>query len=477
MSRKSPRALVVAAAATAALAVASTTGVPIGAASQGAPAARGIGDGWTKVTSSGLGNDEQIALARGRDGVLHAVWLTSGGSGHYRIWDTPVRARGTVGATVAVTPLLNFPNPPDAVTTPHGIDAFWGDGTSADIYQASRPLSGGTWHADLAQPVLTGDLYNNTVSATVAVDGTPWIAFVDGNDCGGVCVDRVGSPQVHLAVGGGCCLMNTALAVDGLRRTMWLGYVADRSSNNTGLYVQKLTGAGKATGPAIRLPDTSGLFSLDQRMPLTGRGNGRPGVFAAYTGAQHGTKPCEVHVLRLGAAKAQNLGTSPACSTGPTSIAADPNGRLWVMWGVWSFHTPVVTLYYRRSNPQATAWGPVEHVSFPRNLTIWSVYGNAQTGRIDVAALVSPGYEYVTRQIIVRLGLSARVAGRTVTFQVTDQGTAVRGAAIRFCGKSKTTSASGRASFTIRPRSRGHTTATASKATYQAAHLTIKAAC
>lgn len=476
MNRASPQAFVTILAATAALAVSPATGVPIGFASATGPSSRGIGDGWTKITTSGLGDTAQISMARGQDGVLHVLWLTGGSPGTYRIWDTPVRARGTVGARVAATPLLNAPGEPADVATPHAIDAFWTDENS-DVYQADRPLSGGTWNADLADPVLTGEGFAETITATVAVDGTPWIAFADGNDCGGFCVDRVGSPQVQLKVGGGCCLSSTALAVDGLRRTMWLAYVAERAARNTGLYVQKLTSTGTAAGAAVRLPDTSGVFSLDQRMTLTGRGNGRPGVFAAYTGAAHGTRPCVVHVLRLGAAKAQNLGSNPACRTGPTYIAADPNGRLWVLWGVWSFHTPLVTLYYRRSNPAATAWGPLEHVSFPRNLTIWSVYGSAQAGRIDVAALVSPGFEYVTRQIVVRLGLSARVSGSIVTFRVTDQGTPVPGSTIKFCGRSKTTSASGRASFTIRPHTHGRATATASQASYQPAHLTINATC
>lgn len=475
MNRTRPRVFVTVMGATAALATASLAGAPVGAASLSTPSARGIGDGWTKLTASGLGDTAQIALARGRDGVLHVLWRTGGLPGTWRIWDTPVRAQGTVGTKVAATPRLNVPNAPDIVATPQAIDAFWGDENS-DVYRASRPLSGGAWHADLSRPVLTGDGFNTDMAAAVAVDGAPWIGFVDPNDCGGLCVDRVGSPQVHLAVGGGCCLSSPALAVDGLRRTMWLGYVAARGSRNTGLYVQKLTSAGKSAGPAIRLPDTSSVFSLDQRMSLTGRGDGRPGVFAAYTGSMHGTRPCTVHVVRLGAAKAQNLGLNSACDSA-TFVADDPNGRLWVLWGVWSFHTGLATLYFRRSNPAATAWGPLEHVSFPRNLTIWSVYASAQAGRIDVAALVSPGYEFVTRQITVRLGLSARASGRTVIFQVTDQGTPVRGSTIRFCGATKTTGTSGRASFTIRRLRHGRATASAAKASYQAAQLTIRATC
>lgn len=231
----------------------------------------------------------------------------------------------------------------------------------------------------------------------------------------------------------------------------------------------------------MRLPDTSGVFAVNQALPLTGRGNGRPGVFAAYTGATHGTKPCEVHVIRLGAAKAQNLGTNSACNSA-TYVAADPNGRLWVMWGVWSFHTPIVTLFYRRSNPAATVWRPLEHVSLPDNLSILSVYASAQAGRIDVAALVGGGRLgrtdiFVTRQIIVRLGMSARVFGHTVTFAVTDQGTPVRGSTITLCGASKTTSATGRASFTIKTPGHGHVTAVASKTSYRDAHLTIRATC
>lgn len=475
MNRKSPRVFAIVVAATSALAVASGTGAPAGAAGPGAPSPSRIGDGWKKLTSN-LGDTGQIGLARGRDGVLHVLWVTGSLPGHYRIWDTAVSARGTVRARVAVTPLLNFPGTPDIVATPHGVDAFWLDANS-DVYQADRPVSGGKWHADLSQPVLTGDPYGGMIGATVAVDGTPWIAFSDGNDCGGFCVDRVGSPQVRVATPGNRGLSSTSLAVDGRRGTKWLGYVALRGARNTGLYVQKLTSGGKAAGPAVRLPDTSGLFSVDQRLPLTGRGKGRAGVFAAYIGVQHGIKPCAVHVFRLGATKARTLGTDSACSSAAAYVAADPNGRLWVFWGVWSDHTPIATLYYRRSNSGATAWGPLEHVSFPQNVSILSVLANAQAGRVDVVALLGPSNEFFTRQIIVRLGLSARISGKTVTFDVTDQGTPVRGSTIRFCGASKATSASGRSSFTIRTPGRGHATATVSMATYHSAHLTIKATC
>jgi len=88
-----------------------------------------------------------------------------------------------------------------------------------------------------------------------------------------------------------------------------------------------------------------------------------------------------------------------------------------------------------------------------------------------------PDYAYVTRQIIVRLSLSAGVSHRTVTFQVTDQGTPVRGSTVRFCGKSKTTGTSGRASFTIRTPGHGRASAAASMASYHSAHLTVKATC
>jgi hypothetical protein len=184
-----------------------------------------------------------------------------------------------------------------------------------------------------------------------------------------------------------------------------------------------------------------------------------------------------VHVFRLGATKARTLGTDSACSSAAAYVAADPNGRLWVFWGVWSDHTPIATLYYRRSNSGATAWGPLEHISFPQNVSISSILANAQAGRVDVVALLGPSNEFFTRQIIVRLGLSARISGRTVTFDVTDQERPVSGSTIRFCGASKLTSASGRASFTIRNPGHGHATATSSMATYRAAHLTIKATC
>jgi hypothetical protein len=432
-------------------------------------------DGWLPITSTGLGDTAQIGIARGRDGVLHVLWISGSSKGHYEIIDTPISSNGTVGKYVPVATSLDGPSAPAVVVTSTEVEAFWAD-TTGNVYSATRPLSGGSWTVHMSPPVLKGDPYAGIVGAAASTAGTAWLAFADANDCGGFCIDKVGSPQVHLPAGGGCCLSDANLAFDGSDGKMWLGFVADRSSSNSGLYVQPLTATGGSGGNEVQLPDTANLFSLNERMTISGRGSGHGGVYAGYTGEQHGTNPCEVHVLLLGTTTAENLGRNTSCSSGPTVVTADPNGRLWILWAQWT-SSGTATLYYRRSNPAVTTWGPVEHIPFPSNSVIWSLYANAQPGRIDVVALLSPGYEYVTRQIIIPLSVAVGTGGNSVTFTVTDQGTAVPNATVTFCGKTAATGPSGHASFTVKSVGAGSAAATASKASYASTTVTVKATC
>jgi hypothetical protein len=87
---------------------------------------------------------------------------------------------------------------------------------------------------------------------------------------------------------------------------------------------------------------------------------------------------------------------------------------------------------------------------------------------------------YWATEVLAPLALSATrtsSGGAKVTIRVADAGTAVRGAAVRFCGKHFTTPKSGQVTFRVASVSHGSATATATKAGYAGASLKVKAAC
>jgi hypothetical protein len=87
---------------------------------------------------------------------------------------------------------------------------------------------------------------------------------------------------------------------------------------------------------------------------------------------------------------------------------------------------------------------------------------------------------YWATEVLAPLALSAtrsKSGGAKVTFRVTDAGTAVQGATVRFCGKHFTTPKSGQVTFRVASESHGSATATAAKAGYARASMKVKATC
>jgi hypothetical protein len=154
-----------------------------------------------------------------------------------------------------------------------------------------------------------------------------------------------------------------------------------------------------------------------------------------------------------------------------TTLAADPNGRLWAVWSDGTFGEPRVLA--ARSNPEATTFGaPVDAGAVKDAHSTYSVDASATAGTLDILALFGTGAESggSTYHARVRPGLTlkARTSPRSVTFTVTDAGEPVRGARVK-AGRSGRTNAKGRVTL---PRRKG--TATATAAGYEPAKLRIR---
>ena len=444
---------------------------------------------WAQVTTPLANNPliPEIGLARGADGMLHVLWTT--GSGPWHIKDTPIAASGKVGtATTLATDFLA--TDPDVTTTPSGVVAVWNGiksntpNSPQGTFTAHRPASGGSWSVSgsAIAPLTAVPDTSSPDTATTGSDGRPWFAY-SGTDS--MVVDHVGHPEVQVAPADKCCFDNAGLAVDGASGRTWLAY-SSLIPGGEGIFARPLSATGRPSGPAVRLPrslpSSGNIIPPEQLTAVTGRGHGRGGVFAVYGSGW--PKFTSLQEIRLGTSSARTLATfGRTQDLAGTDIAADQAGRLWVAWATGRGTRP--GLFVRRSNPAAGVFGPAERVALPGGTTaVLKVYINARGGALDVVALIDRGNinktSYWATEVLAPLALSATrssSSGARVTFRVTDAGTAVQGATVRFCGKHFTTPKSGQVTFRVASVSHGSATATAAKAGYAGASMKVKATC
>jgi hypothetical protein len=359
-----------------------------GGAAAGVTAAGGPGH-WSRVTPLGTATTDDVGLARGSDGILHAVWA-SDHPGSQNVEDTPITSNGTVKKPVTIAHFY-LATGPDATATPAGLDVLWnGIKTStgpSGTFVATRPPSGGSWSVTTTVPPLPGIPYTSSSdTATTGSDGKPWVAFT-GTDS--LAVDHLGHPEAELGPAQ-CCVYDAGLATDGSSGRTWVSYLS-LIAGHQGIFARPLANSGTAAGAAKLLPGSAvggHVVVLSQRVASTSRGKNRAGVYVAYL---HGYPTAHAFDLaRLGpggTVKVTTFGGLTSTLTAAT-VTADPSGRLWLAW--FHGHSPAPALFVRRSNQAATAFGSIQRVPLPAGTTdLWKVYLNAQSGKLDVLALLT----------------------------------------------------------------------------------------
>ncbi len=337
---------------------------------------------WTRVTADNFTDIADVGLARGKDGVLHIIW-TDGAMGKFHAWDTAVRPDGTVEPPAQIGGTYCSGTYPDATTTPGSIYAFWNgtsDCTSTAVpgtYVAKRPASGGSW--DSAVGVTRAPSYfGDSVSAATGSNGRPWVAFVISN---GFQVTHFGSAKAKIAFAK-CCVYEPGIGVDSRTGATWLAYES-LIPGHSGIYAQQLSAAGRRVGKAVRLPrsDASGVLPVGQRVPATGLGGGRPGVYTSYLSHLRTTNA--VLVNRIGSKSVTTV--AKELDVIGTTVTADPKGRLWVDW----YLSAGEGLFVRRAAAGAAHFGPAERVGLPAGTSaVFKTYLNAQADGLDVVALL-----------------------------------------------------------------------------------------
>jgi len=346
---------------------------------------------WRRVTATGLGNIAEIGLVRGADGVLHVLWTSGSTPGTYSVLDTPIAANGVSSRTVTIASHFDSAAYPDGTATPGGLYAFWNGaqsgapGSPLGTYEASRPTRGGAWHLSPSVTAAVNQFWGDNISAATGADGKPWAAFTVS---GGLAAEHFGHPE-HLLGIAACCQYYPGIGTDGKSGQTWLTYFSN-VTGQTGTYFQPLGASGAPTGGPKRAPGSvsgGNAISALERVTAVGRGHGRPGVYITYLSGYPFARAVDLY--RLGAKSATAVAKLPAINNiGLSDLAADPQGRIWVAWA--STIDDQAALYVRRSNAAVSAFSGTAKVGLPAGTSdIWRVYLSAQSGRLDVVALLT----------------------------------------------------------------------------------------
>jgi hypothetical protein len=455
-----------------------------------APAQAGAPGTWTQLGDANLANIDEATLARTPDNVLHVVWTIPAASNDTLVHAAVSPNGATAAPNVIQSGWAGISSVPDLITTPAGLQIFYGGirttnsgETNDNLNTATAGPDGASWSL-VPGTVAKGDsAYASDMGAALLNDGTPIQSW--GGTGSGVFVHRglsEGTPNFPLQGQlGGCCGYSPDIGVDPKTGETFVVWYSN-ATNNFGVFAQSLDPAtGAPSGSPKLMPGSTTLFNgspnssqMLQRTPIVGRPGG--GVYVVYPGGYPTTK--QVRLWHVAGDKSTVVANSK--NNHIASVAADPEGHIWVLW-VDRGSQPLV--FAARSNKDVTKFGPAVKAGAPKGQSsAYKIDGNASSGALDVVALFGgPSSQQAQwhTQILPGLGIKAspskikRGNSTAVKFTVTDPD-AVKGAKVSAGGKSATTNASGVATITLGPTKSKSIKATASKGGYASGSTKVK---
>ena len=330
------------------------------------------------------------------------------------------------------------------------------------MQSASSDSKGVVWTEQGARVSSSQSAMPDGTAAGLRQDGTPAFAYAYSFALGLHFGLNSADPDTDLLSGNLCCdyLPNLAFSESDDD-----GYIAwsSNADNQVGLWVQPIW---PTLGTATAVPESAidgKAISPSQRTPLAARVGGE-GTYIAYCG---GYPSCtDVLLWRIGEAAPVTVATGADIED--VNLAADPDGRLWVMWE----DTTEGSLYAVRTNEDVSEVGAVVPFAPATDTdTIWKVQGSATSDVLDVFASFSTPNSLATwhTQVLPGLTVETKKAKKNVTFAVSDAGDPVKGAKVVFKKKTVSTNAKGQAVLPV-----GKGTVNVSATGYAAATATVK---
>jgi hypothetical protein len=433
------------------------------------------------VTGATGTNLTQVGLVRGPGNLLHVAWVRQNllAPGKDDLVVTALTAAGARGAVIPVQSGWAVLNDPALLWTGTQLQVFFAGIRSA---YAGDPVEGLRWATSPSgsvwalQPgaienVIGHYAYGSPVNAvrTPAGGGVPFFTWYG---TAGVFVHRStssGAPDYdfHALIGGTCCGYYSNLAYDPVGDDLWLAW-ASNATGKQGVWVAPVSQAGGApAGGATLLPASTTSFGggsefsmMLSKVPVTGRPAGYSGVFVAYPTGYPTTTRVRLWKLTSGTVGSL-LVAGGGAAKGEVAVAADPAGRVWVVWSQRDGSRARV--FARRSNASVTRLGAPVSVRTPVGTsTVYHLAAAAQAGRVDVLAHLAGSKPEATWHTQIKAGLTVSVKpakikiGKKATVKVTvrDAGAALKGALVRIGAKKRLTGSSGVAKLTLAARSK-----------------------
>lgn len=453
-------------------------------AGPGEALAGGLGS-WSRVTPEAdddILTDVNVVPAGANE--VHMVYRVRDAADPLKKDLVYARLRAGDGTTLTRTTVIdnwNAINNPAIVQQPNGSlrVVFSGLRSSAtadpysagDLYSATGDASGSAWTLEPGALSPRSAYVSTAVGVTTAGDGTLVSAFAPGEVVatigtgGGDAADRVFQP--------GCCGYAANVARDSGTAGVVLGWFSNATGQNGILLKDVYPG----DGPEVYLPGSADepgrnqAASLSDRVPMTGRSDGQPGVAVAYC---QGYPTCTAvrlwrHDLRRAVLVSRTNGA------GYAGVASAPLGRVWGMWQQGG------RVLAARSNRAATRFGAIVSTPLPAGKQLYGLQGEAGAGPLNAYAhLAEPG-STATWHTRLEPGLtltgprSVRTGsgGRRVTYRITDAGDPVAGARVRLRGRSYLSNSAGRIRVTL-AAGRRTVTLNATRTGYRRATLAVR---
>jgi hypothetical protein len=426
-----------------------------------APSARGAA--WKQLTSPGGSNIDQVALLRTSDGTLHVAWHRRSGPNTEDLLHTAISASGAILATTPIQTGWSVLQNAALVPVPGGgIRVFFGGIRSTDTSDPNQELNtalstdgGATWALQEGSVVPGGaEAYGSPVSATTLPDGTPleaWAGTLGTWAHAGLSPDSANHDyQAPLGTYG----YDTGMAADAGGRAVMAWY--SNAGGHLGLFAQDVGPDGSPVGAATNMPGTANMsVGMLGRTPIVARAGG--GIYVAYATGYPSIN--QVRLWRVGASGTTLIARTAKFGNTTATLAAAPDGRLWVAWKDDIGGGPHV--FARRSNKAAGAFGAAVDAGQPRGASsAYRLDASATPGALDLFGLFTigtePSAETFHTRVLPGLTLTAspgrlrRGRRSAVTFTVLDAGDPVRGARVKVGGRSATTNAKGRATLVVK---------------------------
>jgi hypothetical protein len=360
-----------------------------------ASAAANAASPWHQITASNGANIDQVALLRGSDGTLHVAWHVRTGGNSYDLNHTTISLGGVPGATSSIVSGWASLDNPAIVNAPNGaLQVFFGGIHTTNFGEPNQDLNtgtssdgGATWTVPPGDVAAPGDsAYASPIAATTV--GAALVPYETWFGTLGVWV-HVGqspaTPNFNYQTFG-CCGYDSNIASNSGGTIMLAWY--SNATGHLGVWAQQVASDGSPSGTPLNMPGTSNMSVGELgRTPLVSSASGD--FYVAYATGYPALNT--IRLWRVGGASATTIARIPSGGgDATTSIAAAPDGRIWVIWKQDINGSPHV--FVVRSNKSVTRFGAVVDAGAPTGASSsYHLDGSAIPGALDLFGAFSIG--------------------------------------------------------------------------------------